>query len=533
MLRLLFHPTGMCKTPGQGVLVGLAKSLEKLSSGFRINRAADDAAGLAISEGLRSQVRGNRQAVRNAQDGISVIQTAEGALNEVHSILQRMRTLAVQGANDSNSPEARNNVHTELVQLRDELQRIGHVTNFNGRKLLDGTASGNNALNFQVGANGTVDDRIKVDLKDADVTAISQFSGEKKATLATKITNKTAFAVSTVDGKPNVYALDLGGKTINFSLAKGETLNKGLVEAKITAALKESSIDGFVYTGANNIVSGAIDDGKFKAAALAGKHFNLTIGDTTVQADMSEVEKKHPGATAAHIADVLNEKLAENKLDYKIGYDEANKTFKVTAGKDATKRVAVTLTTDAEGIQVGAAANQKTLLSGALGSTGGSGYKLEVDADGTKVSISRADGGKLDEARAHSITLLGKTPGTGDTDLGWDIEGKEENKTVTYNDLDVSSHDAAQNLIKVLDRKIQSVSTARANLGAIQNRFEHTITNLNVAVENLAASESRIRDTDMAQEMMQFTRNQILSQAGTSMLAQANQVPQGVLSLLR
>ncbi|NMX04555.1 flagellin, partial [Mobiluncus mulieris] len=111
------------------MLGGLAKSLEKLSSGFRINRAADDAAGLAISEGLRSQVRGNRQAVRNAQDGISVIQTAEGALNEVHSILQRMRELAVQGANDSNSPEARNNVHTELVQLRDELQRIGHVTN--------------------------------------------------------------------------------------------------------------------------------------------------------------------------------------------------------------------------------------------------------------------------------------------------------------------------------------------------------------------------------------------------------------------
>ncbi|NMW76224.1 flagellin, partial [Mobiluncus mulieris] len=114
------------------MLVGLAKSLEKLSSGFRINRAADDAAGLAISEGLRSQVRGNRQAVRNAQDGISVIQTAEGALNEVHSILQRMRTLAVQGATDSNSSDARNNINTELKQLRDELERIGRVTNFNG-----------------------------------------------------------------------------------------------------------------------------------------------------------------------------------------------------------------------------------------------------------------------------------------------------------------------------------------------------------------------------------------------------------------
>ncbi|WP_455906365.1 flagellin N-terminal helical domain-containing protein, partial [Mobiluncus mulieris] len=146
MLRLLVHPTGMCKMPGQGVLVGLAKSLEKLSSGFRINRAADDAAGLAISEGLRSQVGGNRQAVRNAQDGISLVQTAEGALNEVHSILQRMRTLAVQGATDSNSSDARNNINTELKQLRDELERIGRVTNFNGTQLLDGSASAEKAL---------------------------------------------------------------------------------------------------------------------------------------------------------------------------------------------------------------------------------------------------------------------------------------------------------------------------------------------------------------------------------------------------
>ncbi|SPX75435.1 Flagellin [Mobiluncus mulieris] len=207
--------------------MGLAKSLEKLSSGFRINRAADDAAGLAISEGLRSQVGGNRQAVRNAQDGISLVQTAEGALNEVHSILQRMRVLAVQGATDSNSGEARNNINTELNQLREELERIGKVTNFNGTELLNGSASGPNALKFQVGANGDVNNRITVDLHDADVTAISQFSREDKVSQVAKVTTAALTAKST-------YTFNIEGKSFSFTPAKVDT-----AEA-IQAALKEA-----------------------------------------------------------------------------------------------------------------------------------------------------------------------------------------------------------------------------------------------------------------------------------------------------
>ncbi|MCC2307276.1 flagellin N-terminal helical domain-containing protein [Cellulomonas chengniuliangii] len=250
----------------------LSKSLEKLSSGFRINRAADDAAGLAISEGLRSQVGGLKVAARNAQDGISVVQTAEGALTEVHAILQRVRDLAVQGANDSNNDKARENIETEITSLGAELNRISEATNFNGTKLLNGD---NASLKFQVGADGDQNSMIEVTLADVAATV-------------------------------------------------------------------------------------------------------------------------------------------EN-----IG------------------------------------------------------------------------------------------------------------------DLKVTDHDTAQASIVSVDAAIQAISTNRAELGALQNRFEHTIKNINVSVENLSASESRIRDTDMASEMVSFTRAQILSQAGTAMLAQANQIPQGVLSLLR
>lgn len=276
---------------------GLGKSLEKLSSGFRINRAADDAAGLGISEGLRAQVHGNKQAVRNAQDGISLVQTAEGALNEVHSMLQRIRTLAVQGANDSNSASNRKSINDELKQLTDEIGRIANVTEFNGTKLLN---NADKSLNFQVGANADED-----------------------------LTDPT--------------------KTLNVIKVK--------------------------------------------------------------TADITKVK------------DAL--------------------------AKEVTKLKA-----------------------------------FEPKADGTIPDQTDA--------------------------------------TATY-----------QGLLTAVDAQITKVSETRGEFGAVQNRFEHTINNLNVAVENLSASESRIRDTDMAEEMMTFTKNQILSQAGTAMLAQANQVPQTVLSLLR
>ncbi len=346
----------------------LSKSLEKLSSGFRINRAADDAAGLAISEGLRSQVGGLKVAARNAQDGISVVQTAEGALTEVHSILQRLRDLGVQAANDSNNTEARQNIATEATSLVDELTRIGNSTNFNGTPLLDGTAG---TLNFQVGADGDANSRISVNLSSANVTSV-------------------ASALTT--GR---YAL-----------------------------------------------TGAID-----AATVAG--------------------------------DVV---FSQGGVDVTVAMGAADATR--TAGD-----VAQTLNGDS-----GFAAN----------------FSAAVDSAGQLVVTSKAS------ASAVTVTGTGTSAGTGAAGA-----------------LDFSSHAAAQAAINTIDLQIGTVSTARAQLGAYQNRFEHTIKNVNVAIENLSASESRIRDTDMAQEMVNFTRAQILSQAGTAMLAQANQLPQSVLQLLR
>ncbi len=346
----------------------MSKSLEKLSSGFRINRAADDAAGLAISEGLRSQVGGLKQASRNAQDGISVVQTAEGALTEVHSILQRMRDLAVQASNDSNSTEARSAIGAEVTQLQSELTRIADSTNFNGTKLLDGSAG---TLNFQVGADGDANSRIAVDLSTADISAV-----------ATALTNGN-------------YA-------------------------------RTGAVDGATTTG----------------------NWTFDQGGTAVTVDMGAVDA---GRTAGDVVNTLN----------------SDTSF----------------------------ANN---------------YTAKLDNNGELVVTSKTSNAAI------TVAGTGYTAGAGAAGA-----------------LDFSSHSGAQSAIDAIGTQITNVSTARANLGAVQNRFEHTINNLNVAVENLSASESRIRDTDMAMEMMSFTRAQILSQAGTAMLAQANQAPQSVLSLLR
>ncbi|WP_177225105.1 flagellin [Geodermatophilus obscurus] len=354
----------------------MGKSLERLSSGFRINRAADDAAGLAISEGLRSQIGGMKQAVRNTQDGISVVQVAEGALGTTTSILQRMRDLAVQAANDSNNQAARDAIGTEVEGLQKELARIADSTNFNGTKLLDGSTT---TLNFQVGANGDTASQIAVDLSSADVSAVADALGVGGG-------SKTSFAVITPSTAAGTYT---------FSDGQG--------------------------------ASAAVDLG--------------TAGDHTT---VDSVAKKLNGDSSFSAA-------------FRASVNSENKLV-VTAKDSAATAVTVAAGTGAAGINTTGAAV-----------TGGISFDSAADA---------------------------------------------------------------QDAIESINDQLAQVSEARAQLGAYQNRFEHTINNLNVAIENTTASESRIRDTDMAQEMTNFTRTQILTQAGTSMLAQANQSSQGILKLL-
>ncbi|MFD1505469.1 flagellin [Georgenia yuyongxinii] len=364
----------------------LSKSLEKLSSGFRINRAADDAAGLAISEGLRSQVGGLKVAARNAQDGISVVQTAEGALTEVHSILQRLRDLSVQAANDSNNPNARTNIETESDSLVAELNRIAESTNFNGTSLLKGNGATGN-LKFQVGAGSDVDSVIEVNLSGANVKSVAGALGSAMS--------GAKFAVDTPTAVGGVHTFTITKAGIDTTVA---TANLGA-------------------------------PGDFK--------------------------------TVQEFADALN------------------------ADADFTKELTA-----------------------------------RVNADNELVVRAKNGGAVVGGATAGTDAASGTGAGTSSAIAG-------------ANGLDFSTNALARQSIDNIDESIKTISTARAELGAYQNRLEHTIKNINVSIENLTASESRIRDTDMASEMVNFTRSQILSQAGTAMLAQANQIPQGVLQLLR
>jgi flagellin len=372
----------------------MSKSLEKLSSGYRINRAADDAAGLSISEGLRSQVGGLKVAVRNAQDGISVAQTAEGAMNEVTSILQRMRDLSVQSANGgSNDNEAKAAAQKEFGQLNEELDRIGTTTSFGKSKLLDGSFG-----------------------KAQEVAGTKQ--------------------------DPSTNALPTGNLSFEITDIAGTTLT-----TPITVNTTGPGAGGSAKDVADSINTA------LKAALKAGGYKGDEIAASAVVAD-----------------------------------DGSGYTFKLDGPK------AFTLTDSGGGLAtIGVTAAASATKANA--NTG----QFQVGANsGETLNISIG-------------AISANTLGTSALDL-------------------TADPDAA---IDALDTAIQTVSDQRATLGAYQNRFEHTINNLNVSVENLSASESRIRDTDMAQEMVSFTRNQILTQAGTSMLSQANQASQNVLSLLR
>jgi flagellin len=384
----------------------MSKSLEKLSSGYRINRAADDAAGLSVSEGLRSQIGGLKVAVRNAQDGISVVQTAEGALTEVHSILQRMRDLSVQAANTgSQDTDARQAAQTELTQLNSELDRIGKTTSFGHSKLLDGS----------FGIQGAHSDGAQIPaLAATDVTATDALT----VTLA-----------GTSAGAYNVTMTNTGGKAYTADAAGAAALQANL----------QKDLD-------------AATDGGTPAQALNGK------------------------------------------INAKVSYDALTGKNQVSFTRTEANSALDTMTV-AEG------GSTSTLGAITDNLPAGSGGVFQVGANNTANDRINVSIGAVDSSR------LGTT--------GIDLVNN------------------ANTAIDTIDGAIKSVSSTRANLGAYQNRFEHAINNLNVAVENLSSSESRIRDTDMASEMVNFTRSQILTQAGTSMLAQANQAPQSVLTLLR
>ena len=386
-----------------------AGNMEKLSSGLRINRAGDDAAGLAISEKMRGQIRGLDQASRNAQDGISLIQTAEGALNETHAILQRMRELAVQSANDTNTDQDRKNLQDEVDQLTKELDRISNTTEFNTKKLLDGsmgntvtTAEANVNTNKAL-ASGVSSDTTLVSLTDAANAALKIASGD------------TIEVSYVVDGELKSDTVEVKDDT-----KLGDVLGK--IAATTTASY---TTDGITLTATT--------------AGYANAVHGITI---TVRDDKGEVNNEATNALSS--------------------FTETTAAKNIRAGGKAT-------------FHIGANTGQNMELS-------------------------------IEDMSSAAL-------GVKNIKIGEQVEA------------DVA--------IKVIDSAIQKVSAERSKLGATQNRLDHTINNLGASSENLTAAESRIRDVDMAKEIMEQTKNSILTQAAQAMLAQANQQPQGVLQLLQ
>jgi flagellin len=383
-------------------------SLEKLSSGLKINRAGDNAAGLAISEKMRGQIRGLDQASTNASDGISLIQTAEGALNETHSILQRMRELAVQSANDTNTTTDRKEIQKEIDQLTTEIDRIANTTEFNTQKLLDGSKAG-----LRDKANG-------------DVTVAKNTSA-----------NVTLGASSLTGAAASAGSLEKDF-TITITRTSSDTTTAGFTIGQSTTTSSQVSITS-VGTGVGTLAIGA----------------DLVSGTGDVSLALNNLDKLEVGESIT--------------LTFKAA-DAGNETV-----------------TDAVNMQIGS-------------NTGQNMYVGIDDMSAKALGVRKTDG------EAVSI---------GDP-------SKPENAAVN-----------ASAAITTIDNAIEKVSAQRSQLGAFQNRLEHTINNLGTSSENLTAAESRIRDVDMAKEMMEFTKNNILSQAAQSMLAQANQQPQGVLQLLQ
>jgi len=437
-----------------------SKSMEKLSSGLRINRAGDDAAGLAISEKMRGQIRGLEQASRNAQDGISLIQTAEGALNETHSILQRMRELSVQASNATQTDEDREALQAEVKQLVSEIDRIGNTTEFNTKSLLNGEQNQSSDLSTPGTANIQ-----GVKVKDFMVTDIYTLTVANADEVATDINaggtgldNSTEINLSTTsNGDFNI------GDTYSIKVEDGTNTGKKISLLDSTGALVGSVADDVDTSSGTTTFTVGSDVLTVDNTAITGNGTaTFTVGES---ADYTLSD-----SNSNTVASLSGEVTTDGKI--KLG------------GLELT--VDNTLTNNSSDTQI---------------TVSGEGLRFQIGAN---------------ESQTTSLTI-------GDmraTALG--VDG-----------VDISTQSGAESAISTIDTAIKSVSEERAKLGASQNRLEHTINNLGTASENLTAAESRIRDVDMAKEMMQFTKNNILSQAAQSMLAQSNQMPQGVLQLLR
>ncbi|MED3650583.1 flagellin [Heyndrickxia sporothermodurans] len=574
-----------------------SKSLEKLSSGLRINRAADDAAGLAISEKMRSQIRGLSMAERNSLDAVSLIQTAEGALNETHSILQRMRELSVQASNGTLEDNDRGAIQAEMNQLTFEIDRIADTTQFNQKKLFSGAEKGrpfaeisSDQVTYQ--GTGTWKGTITADPTDP-AQVVMDFSAAFGKQLSTAIDGKTF----TVNGK--TYEIDItNGKTPGLSKSSNIAVNLTTAQWKDNAANDTDAVSNI-----NNLL-GALtsainaNDPTFTAKATNAENTGTTTDNIinngkitlTTKANMAPIDAAtikvsttfantavkylDPTNLTTEVKNVIGKPNAINAETFNLKFSEVPKagdqlkignltinfgtTSKAYANKSATiditgkdvftvlneiNQTLVTAQKDTTNNPLKDLAPTFSVVGNtlSLGTTktndGTSGLAIQlIDKDfeanaGKDLEIQFQIGANSSETLTMSIGIMDAAS----LGLARDLQG---NKITTPGlnaqaGVDVSTAQGASEAIDLIDQAIQKVSAERSKLGAYQNRLEHTVTNLQTANENLTAAESRIRDLDMAEEMTNYTRNNILNQAGQAMLAQANQLPQGILQLLK
>ena len=523
------------------------KSMEKLSSGLRINRAGDDAAGLAISEKMRGQIRGLTQASRNASDGISMIQTAEGALNETQNILQRMRELSVQSSNDTNTAADRQSIQKEIEQLTEEIDRIGNNTEFNTQSLLKGDGSTKlEGISIDLAGKTTMEagkDATTVEAKMEIEVASTVADGEIKFALNGKeIAVKLELNGNAGDVADN--KVSLGGTTAN---GNETTVAEGIKSVIEKAIDEDSDLKGNFKVSVNGskVTVEAVKNGENAGVKgnikLTGTIADLGVKDgagTTVQKDQTVVGEDVK-ATAATATVDLDGLTVEHLLTK--GVTIGGKQIEFYNADEGS------YSGDAIGVSISSAIDDPV--------TGDIDKEKLVDAiiEQTK---GKLDGVELSKSAGKELVITSTQTGVnskveienGAKNEGFEATfqvGANSNQTISISigdmradalgvkKVDLTTAEGSQEATATIQAAIEKVSTERAGLGAVQNRLEYTISNLDNTTENLTSAESTLRDVDMAKEMMTFSKNNILNQAAQAMLAQANQQPQNVLSLLR
>lgn len=515
---------------------GLSKSTEKLSTGYSINRAADNAAGLAISEKMRSQIRGLSQATNNANDAISLIQTAEGGLQETEDILQRMRELSVQSANGTYTDEDREQIQFEVDALKEEIDRIAESTEFNEMKLLDGSLDGG------VGDTGVYGARYGTHVADED----SPLKGSVFTSSIEEVEVEFTTEASGIGGE-NAY-WDETGKKLTINIVAGQAYDQNAINDLIANANTQKStsqgnavpdvslkLGTGVFVGQEANIEATVAG----VRASIGDDGNLSsflVGTNTTEkyADTIKFTSNSYGADERQITIATNVAAGKETVTIDDGGEETDPdvkngqfTLHLATGVEYSE-------SDIEKILAKAGLDYSIELTDSNAPDGDVKFYANVKSeDGLSVTLENGAGVGKEKITANGEGLTFQIGANGVEDQRLTVNISDMSSTaIGVAGCDVSTQDGANDAINSIDDAIKTVSTQRAKLGAVQNRLEHTVNSLSTAEENLQSAESQIRDTDMASEMINYTKANILQQASQSMLAQANQQPQGVLQLL-